>query len=109
MIVDFFALKNKPIMVDDEMLYFRLGNRIKSDIKRSDIKSVRSLTSLNYTQRKKEQISLFTPAIEVTTLIEFNKPILFSGMFGKKIETQKIAIYLDEPNEFTSVISPLSK
>ncbi|MCF6244475.1 MAG: hypothetical protein L3J43_05510 [Sulfurovum sp.] len=105
MIVDFYAMKNNPIMVDDDMLYFRLGNRTKADIKLSDIQSVTSLTSLDYAQRIKEQITQLTPSMETSTLIEFKEPVTFKGLFGKESEAKKIAIYLDKPSGFMKSVN----
>ena len=98
---DYTVIKHKPIILLEDKLLIRIGIRWKVDIDLSNIESIESSVS-EETEEEYTNISIL--ATEKNIFINLYEPIEVEGMFGITKTTSKIALYVDEVDNFRKYI-----
>jgi hypothetical protein len=96
LIYDCRVIKNSPIALTPTILSIKLGSRWKTKIPLALIEKLH--TSLTYEEAKVYQNLVILN--EKNIYLELLHPIEIKGMFGMNKKRDKIALYLDEPNDF---------
>jgi len=115
---DYNWVRNTPIRISGNMIEMKIGARRELSFNISDIKSIQK-SKLKYdssggiihekavfhvTAFPRVLTKLFGITDELKHEIIFNKPIYYKGYFGLKKQVSKALIYIEESNDFVSIL-----
>lgn len=98
------SVSKRPVIFENQTLRLRIGLLWNVEISPKNINQAEKIHG-----RKQKDGSVLNLAKPILTapnlLLTFNRPVLVSGIYGLTKKTEKIALYLDEPDKFVNEIS----
>jgi hypothetical protein len=94
-VADLASMVKRPIVFHDDRLLFRIGIRWNATIARDDIKRLTPIR--DFDKAKEKDTLLCAPANVPNLLLELHQPVVVTGFFGIRRQTQRIAFHADDP------------
>ncbi len=105
-VADLASMVKRPIVFHDETLLFRIGIRWNATIARDDIKRLTPIR--DFDKAKEKDTLLCAPANVPNLLLELHQPVVVTGFFGIRRQTQRIAFHADDPAGLIGEVSEWS-
>ncbi len=99
-LADLNAVRLRPILVDDEFLYLRIGLRWNAKIHRRSIAGVRTIRSVDGDAENLNAALLGFPNVE----IRFEEPQEIVGLYGFTKRVPGVSVAVDEPRALQDVL-----
>ena len=98
------SIIKRPISIENDLLYLRYGIMKESIINIKNIDSIEVSTKDFETNDESTRLSLLGELEGHNVIIHLTKPNTIKGLYGIKKEYKKIAIYIDNKQEFVNQI-----
>ncbi len=99
------SLGARPILIQANVLFLRYGIMANVDIDLDSIEKAYSHTSDLPEDKSVHKLGLLGALEQHNVILELKEEVVIKGLYGKKIQTSKIALWLDEPSTFIKAVT----